>query len=361
MGAKTGISWCDSTWSPLRARVRSDAAEIATQKGYTSLVQIAGKMAGHVGPHCEHASHGCNNCYSESNNSRCLPGNGTGLPFDRRSRDLLEFFVDEKILVQPLRWRTPKKIFVCSQTDLFGEWVTDKQIDRVFAVMALCPQHVFQVLTKRADRMQAYISARENSMDVYRLAMGTHILTGRKGVFGEGHRFPLPNVWLGVSCEDQATADARIPLLLQTPAAKRFVSYEPALSAVNFNELPSLSGIGRYLDSLCDHTHGSDVLGRIDQIIIGGESGPGARQFDIQWARNTVEACRDAGVSVFVKQVGSKPIGLRADVCDLCSMGLRGPKRRHGLDCQRGPVAKSRSGSDPSEWPSDLRVQEFPR
>ncbi len=363
MGAKTGISWCDSTWSPLRARVRSDAAEIATQKGYTSLVQIAGKMAGHVGPHCEPASSGCNNCYSGANNSRCLPGNGTGLPFDRRSRDLLEFFVDKKILLQPLKWREPRRIFVNSQTDTWGEWVPDEFIDRLFAVAALCPQHTFQFLTKRAGRMLAYCSAirwDENANErgeqvqeqIYQMSTDETI----NSLYG----WPLDNVWMGVSCEDQATADARIPLLIQTPAAKRFVSYEPALDSVNFSELPSVSGIGRHLDSLSSAgvDPGAIISTKLDWVIIGGESGPGARPFDIQWAWDTVEACRDADVACFVKQTGSRPF---VEVDNLEGWHDISNFRMKAGELVMSIKLKSRSGSDPAEWPADLRVQEFPQ
>src|SRR6185437_2404782 len=126
VGTRTGIEWTDSTWSPIRVRVRADAAEIARAKGYTSLVAIAEKMAGHVGTHCEHVSPGCEHCYAETNSHRCLPGNGTGLPYARRSRDLVEAFVDEKILLQPLQWKPametkrPRLIFVENQSDLFG-------------------------------------------------------------------------------------------------------------------------------------------------------------------------------------------------------------------------------------------------
>src|SRR6185437_1578077 len=104
VGTRTGIEWTDSTWSPIRVRVKADAAEIARAKGYSSLVAIAEKMAGHEGSHCEHVSPGCEHCYAETNNHRCLPANGTGLPYDRRARDIVEAFVDEKILLQPLRW-----------------------------------------------------------------------------------------------------------------------------------------------------------------------------------------------------------------------------------------------------------------
>src|SRR5208283_1635768 len=129
MATKTDIEWTDSTWSPIRVRVRPDAAAIAQAKGYLSLIQIAEKMAGHVGQHCEHVSPGCEHCYAETNNHRCLPANGTGLPYDRRSRHLIEAFIDEKVLLQPLRWgalRTkspglicerPRRIFVENQSD----------------------------------------------------------------------------------------------------------------------------------------------------------------------------------------------------------------------------------------------------
>src|SRR3990172_6659840 len=123
MAESSPIEWTDATWTPVRAQVKMDAYDIARAHGYTSLVDIAAKMAGHVGPHCERVSDACRNCYSETNNSRCLPNNGTGLPFDRRSRDLVDLFLDERILTHPLRWREPRRVFVCSQTDLFGEGV----------------------------------------------------------------------------------------------------------------------------------------------------------------------------------------------------------------------------------------------
>lgn len=258
MGQKTGIEWTDATWTPLRARVRADALDIATTKGYTSLLPII--KPGRVGPHCEHVSLGCENCYSETNNGRCLTHNGTGLPFDRRVRDLVDPFVDEKILQQPLHWKKPRKIFVCSQTDLFGEWVTDEMIDDVFAITVQCPQHTFQVLTKRPERM-------------------LHVMTK---VVRTQKFWPMPNVWLGVSCENQATADERIPLLLQTPAAVRFISYEPALEKVDFYQWLG----GKW----------------IDQIIIGAESGRGARPFSEDWARSTRDQCINAGTAFFYKQ-----------------------------------------------------------
>jgi len=158
MGAKSSIQWTDASWTPLRAKVRKDAREIAKQKGYTSLLPII--QPGRVGPHCERVSPGCVHCYSETNNGRCLPFNGTGLPFNRQARDLVEIFLDEKILLQPRHWKKPRKVFVCSQTDLFGEFVPDEMIDKVFDIMWECCQHTFQILTKRVERMCKYVEKR---------------------------------------------------------------------------------------------------------------------------------------------------------------------------------------------------------
>ncbi|MCU1326620.1 MAG: hypothetical protein JWN34_1990 [Bryobacterales bacterium] len=328
MGAKSSIGWTDSTWNPIRGCSMAKGSE----------------------------TKGCLNCYAARLNARNLPemkSPTTGEPFARilasgpRWTGKVEFI--EKALTLPLKWRQPKRIFVNSLSDLFHEALTDAQIDRVFAVMALCPQHTFQVLTKRPERMLAYISARENSMEVYRLAMGTHILTGRKGNFGEGHRFPLPNVWLGVSVEDQETANARIPLLMETPAAKRFVSYEPALGPVDFTKCgPMFESLDRLRPHQVAVDHGAyENRPALDWVIVGGESGPGARAFDVEWARNTVQQCKAAGVACFVKQLGAKPVGM------MQPEGYEQPYRTE-------PKLEDRKGGDPLEWPQDLRVQEFP-
>jgi protein gp37 len=301
MSAKTDIEWTDATWSPLRVRVKPDAAEIAKAKGYTSLIQIAEKMAGHVGPHCEHVSLGCKLCYSGTNNGRCLPANGTGLPFDRRSRDLVDPFVDEKALLLPLHWKNPRKIFVVNQSDLFGEWVTDAQIDQVFAVMALCPRHTFQVLTKRPERMLKYFGDPiRRGFLVERERERTYNNASKEPVWYQNMDWPLPNVWLGVSVENQATADARIPLLLQTPAAVRFVSYEPALGPVDFfSYMPCTHEPGG-----CIECREWEVAHGLDWIIAGGESGPGARPANPEWFRSARDQCIEARVPFFFKQHG---------------------------------------------------------
>ncbi len=320
---QTTIQWTDRSWSPLRVRVKADAAAIATAKGYSSLVQIAERMAGHVGPHCEHVSLGCELCYAETNNHRCLPANGTGLPFDRRSRDLVEPFVDEKILMQPLKWRKPQRVFVENQSDLFGEWVMDEQIDRVFAVMALTPHITYQILTKRAKRMRDYM---QGYGDLYgRVLWQANVIRGKFPKLRLGDIpisnpsvFPRRHIWLGVSCEDQATADQRIQLLRQTPAAVRFVSYEPALEWAD---------LMRYLT-------GSP---RLSWVVVGGESGSGARPFQLEWARQTIQDCWDTGVACFVKQVGTKPFDAGSPIW-----------------------LSDHKGGDIAEWPEDLRVREFP-
>lgn len=327
MGAKTEISWTDSTWNPVRG-----------------CSMAKGSEAG-----------GCLNCYAARLNARNLPelkSPTTGesfariLPSGPRWTGKVELI--ESQLLLPLKWRKPKRIFVNSMSDLFHEALTDEQIDRVFAVMALCPQHTFQILTKRPERMLAYSSRFEGVMTAMR----------HMGVNVAAIRWPLPNIWMGVSVENQATADARIPLLLQTPAAVRFVSYEPALGPVDFAAF-LFSGVG------------SGRLNMLHQVIIGGESGPGARPFDIQWARNTIQQCGAAGVACFVKQLGAKPIQPRSTGCDKCDSTGHTP---HGFrDCQAckgtGSSAfvpdyefhlKDRKGGDMSEWEESLRVRQFP-
>lgn len=371
MGAESKISWTSTinadgsttpgaTWTPIRARVREDAAEIAQAKGYTSLVQIAEKMAGRIGPHCEHVSPGCANCYSETNNSRCLPANGTGLPFDRRSRDLVEPFVDENILTQPLRWKKPRKIFVCSQTDLFGEWVTDEMIDQVFSIMALCPQHTFQILTKRASRLLEYVGSLDKDDESMRdrIDKAAQEFGACHANMDDPERWPLPNVWLGVSVEDQATADERLPWLLKTPAAVRFLSVEPQKEPITLKCLVNKE----YRHSSWTRESGQygvdvpretvNTVPRIDWVIQGGESGPHARPFDVQWARDMRDSCNAAGTAYWLKQLGAKPVWSRSII------NKNGDKLEMSIPLK----LKSRSGSNTFEWPADLQqCQEFPQ
>jgi protein gp37 len=335
MGHKSKIEWTQSSWTPIRARVKENAAVIAKKKGYTSLVQIAKKMAGRVGPHCEKVSAGCTNCYSETNNMRCLPSNGTGLPFDRRSRDLVDCFVDKKILAQPLHWKEPRDVFVCSQTDLFGEWVPDKFIDMVFAIMALTPQHTYECLTKRPERALSYLSHQQGTayegtgkvewwsvakQRIEKLMEFPDFLPrdGRYTYPRSIPKWPLPNVWMGTSCEDQITANKRIHELLQIPAAVHWISAEPLLGPIDLTA------------KWCEKTetaHECDtVVSRLDWVVTGQESGRGTRSMDLDWVRSLRDQCKAAGAAFFMKQI--------------CKNGRKIPF---------------------SSFPKDLQVREFPR
>jgi protein gp37 len=301
MADHSKIEWTDATWTPIRARCWE--------------IQDDGSGKERIGWHCEHISEGCRNCYAESINRRLgtgfdfKPGNLRGkLGYYGGGKDRPEVFLDEKMLLAPLKWKKPRMIFVCSMTDLFADFVKNEWIDRVFAVMALCPQHRFQVLTKRAKRMREYMTVPDPltvaSPTVRWISAAIEIDFVRLRGNGKGV-FPLPNVWLGISAEDQARADERIPELLQTPAAVRFVSLEPLLGAI---------AVGPWLhDSDCDlQEHGAAGTctctepreDRIDWVIVGGESGKGARPMHPDWVRSIRDQCASAGVPFFMKQWG---------------------------------------------------------
>jgi protein gp37 len=196
-------------------------------------------------------------------------------------------------------------VFVNSMSDLFHDDVSDWFIAEVFGVMAETPQHTYQILTKRPGRMRAYL--RDDPQHILedlrdkRLAQAVY-----------DAMYPLPNVWLGVSAEDQKWANVRIPPLLNTPAAVRFVSAEPLLGPVTLDPLWG---------------HGAFGPG-LDWVIVGGESGPGARPMELEWATRLVADCRELGIAPFVKQLGS----------------AFGPHK----------------GGDMDTWPPELRVREYP-
>lgn len=485
---KTGIEWTDVTWNPTRG--------------------------------CSRVSEGCRNCYAERMAARFSThsyqdGDTPGGPFagfavmtpsGPRWTGRVELIPER--LEDPLHWRKPRRVFVNSMSDLWHERLPLAAIAKVYAVMGYCYRHTFQVLTKRPENRRQAFTMR--SFDVAVKDEMTRLYAKHGGVASFPFRWPLRNVWEGVSVEDQPTADARIPLLLQTPVAVRFVSYEPALSGVDFSRYlphnpvyekqaergirlrgggergssdsgrrddlantetrlgsleeagsePSLqeskggarlrrvlpgTGDDRQAEGLCpgppsgvETLQGSDpgrldnqphgrreeakpsrqsgtgepfgtagpcdpraegrsrlqpgwdqelhgeadgrrgqanpgeaCFGReaignrgglrdrvsdglqnserrstLDLIIVGGESGPGARPFDIAWARSVIEQCRAAGVACFVKQLGAQPRGYSND---------RGLEDRLGVS-----PFDSRKGGNPLEWPKDLRVREFP-
>lgn len=252
---------------------------------------------------CHKVSQGCKFCYMFRDKARY------GQDPNVVTRSKTKF-------TDPLKWpRLPTLCFTCSWSDWLIE-EADPWREEAYEIIRATPWITYQILTKRIDRAAGRVPDPA-----------------------------LPNVWLGVSVENQATADERIPLLLKTPAAKRFVSYEPALGHVDFTAISHQIGGGSFETS--SGLEGNDGFGqsasraKLDWLIVGGESGPGARPFDIQWARNTIEQCKDAGVACFVKQLGARP---------MVTMGDGAP---FYLDM------KGKAG-DMSEWPEDLRVRQFP-
>ena len=298
MAENSKIEWTDATWNPI------------------------------VG--CSVTSPGCTNCYAMTMAAR-LERMGseryTGLTKPSKAGPVWTGVLrqaPEATLLQPLRWRQPRRIFVNSMSDLFHEDVPDEWIDQVFAVMALAPQHTFQVLTKRAARMRAYLSAARAhpvglaALDLTRAchardadsAIGSGIML--QGDIAHLKVWPLPNVWLGVSVEDQPRANERIPHLLATPAAKRFLSCEPLLGLVELRRLGNDSALGQFklnaLDGLTYVAGGAyrDIppIPSLDWIIVGGESGSGPRPMHPDWARSLRDQCQAANVPFFFKQWG---------------------------------------------------------
>lgn len=499
------IQWTDATWNPTRG--------------------------------CTRVSPGCENCYAERQAIR-MAGFERSRELEAPYKGLVERspkgprwtgkirLVPEK-LEEPLHWRKPRRVFTDSMSDLFHEQIPTDFLDRVFAIMALCPQHSFQVLTKRAERMREYASDPEapfrvqRAMDAIRVDLEmakiseqwrpvtryeddylisnygrVRSLKGREpallkprpdsrgrylsvclcwlgktrehlvhrlvleafgraardgeevrhangdtqdnrianlswGTRGENMQdaarhgtagsymklqanldwktivqirerrsagarlqkladeygidkrqvsaiargkiykvaelqWPLPNCWLGVSVEDQKRADERIPLLLQTPAAVRFLSVEPLLGPVELDRY-CLQQDGRYPFPKLAHEHRTTWLHLLDWVIVGGESGPGARPCSVEWIRSVLRQCRDAQVPAFCKQLGSRPIIRYGDwkriPISMCWTGLE-PAREGALGVPDDDLGimriMDRKGGDPLEWPKDLRVREWP-
>ena len=290
MADKTGIEWADATWNPT------------------------------VG--CSLVSPGCTNCYAMRAAWRLHHAEkyaGLTELAGARPRPVWTGVVrlDEAALDIPLRWRRPRRIFVNSISDLFHESLPDVAIDRVFAVMALAPQHTFLVLTKRAARMREYIDMAASRVwrqvgetpDEWRVRRidGDPVipcLAAHGARWGGEQPWPLCNVWLGVSVEDQARADERIPDLLATPAAKRFISAEPLLGPIDI-AVAMLTDAG--LEVLFAKYEAGELRngrGSLDWVIVGGESGAGARPMHPDWARSLRDQCAAADVPFFFKQWG---------------------------------------------------------
>lgn len=240
---------------------------------------------------CSVVSPGCQHCYAMKMAAR-LEGMGqrnyAGLTLRSKAGAVWNGtmrFADVNTLTIPLRWKKPRRIFVNSMSDLFHEGVPDAHIGHVFSIMAKCPQHTFQVLTKRAARMRRLMDGPKQHTDWHPKLW---------------HRSVLPNVWLGVSVEDQERANERIPDLLATPAAVRFLSCEPLLGPVD-------------IATACEPHWKAGGVALLHQVIIGGESGPRRRPVDLAWMRSLRDQCAASNVAVFCKQI-DKVIPLPPDL-----------------------------------------------
>lgn len=284
---------------------------------------------------CSRISPGCKNCYAAT-----AAQSARLQQFEQyqnvKNWDGEVAFVESQ-LHKPLKWRSPKRIFVCSMSDLFHENVPDEWRDRVSAVIEKCPQHTFQILTKRPENALKYFQNKtfketcEATPD-----------------FNLRWKF-LPNVWMGVTVENQQMADKRIPLLLQIPAAVRWLSVEPLLEDIDFLDT-SVVFVEQAMHSKNPQSwewdfireqgawEDFDILSALNWVVVGGESGRNARPCAIDWLTSIVQQCKNANTPVFVKQLGS----------NCCTL----PGLAYGY--------KDRQGGNIEEFPQELQVREFP-
>lgn len=292
----TSIEWTDFSINPIRARL--------------------GEGDGH---YCEKISPGCRNCYS----SRLQPR--FRMPMFAEQRGQAEPYLDAKKLVQVLKRRKPTKFFWCDMTDMFGAWVPNEWIDLIWATMLLSPQHTHQVLTKRPQRMLEYLRDPYLYPRVLRAADSLRAQCPKLTSVGisDPARFPAKWIWLGVSAEDQLRANERVNVLRRCPAAVHFLSMEPLLGPVALDD--------RWLEWLPlgpDADGEAHLLPPIRWVIVGSESGNGARPMEPAWARSIVDQCIAAGVSVFTKQIANE---------------------------------HDRKGGNPAHWPAGKWPREYPR
>lgn len=247
MAGNSKISWTDATWNPITG--------------------------------CSPISTGCANCYAARIAKR-LAGR-CGYPADNPFRVTLR----KDKLLEPLGWKKPRRVFVCSMGDLFHERVMQAWIDDIFDTMSKCPQHTFLVLTKRPDQMLV-------QLDNLRRRWKSEVLGPRE----DWPAWPLPNVWLGVTAENQEQSDNRIPTLLQIPAAKRFISCEPLLGPIELGLLGTApKNISERYTLICELLH---------WVICGGETGPKARPMHPDWGRSLRDQCISAEVPFHFKSWG---------------------------------------------------------
>jgi protein gp37 len=289
MSDNSRIEWTDATWSPTLG--------------------------------CTHVSEGCDGCYAmrtvhrmSFNPNEKISSAAEGLTAYRPGVGVVwtnNVRVLPDRLGLPLQWKKPKRIFVDSQSDLFHDQVPDEFIAKVFAVMAATPRHTYQILTKRPGRLRSLLNSERFRELVF---VATNLDIGET----HGDYWPLPNVWLGVSVENQRWADVRVPLLLDTPATVHWLSCEPLLGPVDLTKWTDAHGPWNYteygVECLCraaivddqDRCNGD----RIDWVVAGGESGPGARPMHPDWARSLRDQCQEYAVPFLFKQWGEHaPLG----------------------------------------------------
>jgi protein gp37 len=254
----TAIEWTQETWNPVTG--------------------------------CDRVSSGCDNCYALTLAKRLKAMGNPRYQNDGRpetSGPGFKVTMHRDKLDDPLRWRSPKHVFVDSMSDLFHPAVDDEFVFRVFETMEATPQHTYQILTKRPSRMRAFVGCLGDAHGV------------RYGNQPPEFPWPIPNVWLGVSVEDQEQADKRIPLLLETDAAVRFLSCEPLLGPIDIEAY-----LGYHIGASGRYWMGDN--GSVGWVIVGGESGPQARPMEPAWVLALRDQCIAAGVPFFFKQHGGR-------------------------------------------------------
>lgn len=298
MGADSDIEWTDSTWNTTRGCSR-EIAEGAETSG------------------CGDQSGG--GCYAERDAGRFC---GPGLPYEglvritpNGARWTGRVDIVPHKLLDPIRWRDPRKIFVASTSDPFHPKLSNETIAGIYGVMAVAKHQTFQLLTKRAARMAEWyewvarlsmdditectrqlIHRENNDPEIVEREIHTFDRVARKA-FTDGYTWPLPNLWLGTSTEHQAAFDDRWRHLRRCPAAVRFLSIEPMIGSVNIHNALWRKPDGRVVaDNVFEKTN------ELHWVIVGAESGPRSRPSATQWYRDVVHACEQAGVAVFVKQ-----------------------------------------------------------
>ncbi|MCG8407780.1 MAG: phage Gp37/Gp68 family protein [Phycisphaerales bacterium] len=300
MSDKSDIEWTDATWNPVTG--------------------------------CTRVSEGCDNCYAvpmTKRLERMKKPKYQGLVGKGHFNGVVK--CHESALEIPFKWTKPRRIFVNSMSDLFHEHVPFEFIANVFTTMGQCHWHTFQILTKRPHILREFFYWNYPADKISYEAAAQDWLKC------------WPNVWLGVSVEGQHEANDRIPKFVWCPAAVRFLSCEPLLEPIDIGRaIPC----GYYCDESVGHVDhpfwgNGNVKSPIDWVIVGGESGPGARPCRATWIRDIVHDCKAAGVPVFVKQLGSNP--------------------EEGYGCHRKLRLNHRKGGNIEEWPDDLRIRQFPK